>query len=199
MKTKRWQRGWARRPEVVEYVTAAYAGTESTEATHNAPRRVFLWETDSEVLMGNAQAFVEHLSQKFGFPLNKNSVSTLHKLLRGQGEQLKECPKRRFTFAQVHRPQQAEKVVIERKMNFRDVLADVVASTEVRLVPWTEEAAAFDRKATYARIASQMERLNAVVDLLRVNGMGVTQAIAELTEVAHATNNELTALYLRED
>jgi hypothetical protein len=70
----------------VDYVIECYAGVEREPGTK--PRRVFIWEDerDGEVYMGNCEAFLLHLKQKFALLLPLSAASQIHQLLRDLGE-----------------------------------------------------------------------------------------------------------------
>lgn len=84
--------GWARRPEILNYIIDAYAGTEPC-ADSARSRRVFIWQEGTEIKMGNTEAFLAHLQAKFGLILTASATSTIHSLLRELGE-----------VAQAHKP-----------------------------------------------------------------------------------------------
>lgn len=81
---------WLRRADVLAYVIDAYAGVEETRP--GIMRRLFLWEAGDEVLMGNAEAFVLHLIDRFDLPLKRSTshASSIHRLLRALGEPVNE-------------------------------------------------------------------------------------------------------------
>jgi hypothetical protein len=74
--------GWARRPEILDYVIECYAGTEKVEG--GRARRVYLWEDGPDIKMGNTEAFAQHLCKRFD--LLRVHTSDLHNLLRQMGE-----------------------------------------------------------------------------------------------------------------
>lgn len=83
---KRSPMGWARRPEILDYIIEAYAGTEPLPDIANRSRRVFIWQEGEEILMGNTEAFLDHLRKKFNLILTASATSTIHSLLRELGE-----------------------------------------------------------------------------------------------------------------
>lgn len=75
--------------EVREYVELCYMGTEKRAG--KPLRRVFLWETEKELLQGNAEGFAEHLMGKFQIPGGYNSVAALvHRILCDLGYRLRD-------------------------------------------------------------------------------------------------------------
>ena len=71
---------WYEKTEVLDYVVSCYAGTEGT-------KRQFIWEDAAgDVVIGNARAFVDHLSEKFGLGLTNKAWSGLHEAMRALGE-----------------------------------------------------------------------------------------------------------------
>ncbi len=83
-------RGWVRRPEIVDYVVECYAGAEAKPEGKGRPhgRRVFLWEEDGHVYMGNVEAFLLHLKARFDLVLCATATTAIHALLRELGETL---------------------------------------------------------------------------------------------------------------
>ncbi|MFZ3020255.1 MAG: hypothetical protein WA051_01895 [Minisyncoccia bacterium] len=79
---------WIKADEVVGYIINAYAGIDESPNRPGRMRRVFLWEDGDEIKMGNAEAFVMHLGQKFGKKLKPADASAVHALLRELGESL---------------------------------------------------------------------------------------------------------------
>lgn len=84
--------GWARRPEILDYIIEAYAGTEPLPDSTRS-RRVFIWQEGAEIKMGNTEAFLAHLQARFNLILTASATSTIHSLLRELGE-----------VAQAHKP-----------------------------------------------------------------------------------------------
>lgn len=78
---------WTHRPEILSYVIDSYAGVEKTDST-GLPRRVFIWEDGTEIKMGNTEAFMCHLAERFELIKTNGSVPALHQLLRDLGEQI---------------------------------------------------------------------------------------------------------------
>lgn len=74
---------WTQRPDVLSYVINSYAGLDAVEDS-NVKRRVFIWEEETEIMMGNCEAFCDHLEERFG--LISVSSSDVHALLRELGE-----------------------------------------------------------------------------------------------------------------
>lgn len=72
--------------EVLGYVINAYAGTEPSPTNPHILRRVYLWETAGDVMMGNTEAFARHLKRRF--PGLRVDPSEVHALLRALGEQV---------------------------------------------------------------------------------------------------------------
>jgi hypothetical protein len=71
---------WYEKPEVLDYMIECYAGTEGR-------KRQFIWETAAgDVVIGNARAFSDHVSDKFGLHLAHTSWSGLHEAMRMLGE-----------------------------------------------------------------------------------------------------------------
>lgn len=79
---------WIRRPEILDYVIESYAGLDD-KPEGRGQRRVFIWERGNEIVMGNCEAFIEHLNEKFGLVLALSATSALHDLLRQLGEAAK--------------------------------------------------------------------------------------------------------------
>lgn len=79
---------WIRRPEILDYVIESYAGQDD-KPDGRGKRRVFIWQAGEEIVMGNAEAFIVHLNEKFGMVLPLSASSALHELLRALGEQVK--------------------------------------------------------------------------------------------------------------
>lgn len=77
--------GWIVRDDVRNYIIEAYAGTE--ERRRKCVRRVFLWEEDGTVMMGNVEAFALHLLAHFGISAHlATATSNIHRLLVELGE-----------------------------------------------------------------------------------------------------------------
>jgi hypothetical protein len=79
---------WLHRPEILDYVIESYAGLDESP-NGRGKRRVFVWEKDGEILMGNCEAFVLHLREKFDLVICISATSALHALLRDLGENAK--------------------------------------------------------------------------------------------------------------
>jgi hypothetical protein len=76
---------WTHRPDIISYVCDCYAGTEPGVAG-GPKRRVWLWEEAGLIMMGNTQAFYEHLCQRFELLPSKTGAASLHTMLRDLGE-----------------------------------------------------------------------------------------------------------------
>lgn len=79
---------WLRTDEILGYVINAYSGIEPISQDFGKMRRVFLWEEEGEVKMGNAEAFVLHLGRRFNRVVKAGETTLLHKLLRDLGDSI---------------------------------------------------------------------------------------------------------------
>lgn len=71
---------WAERDDVLSYIIDCYQGVENRT-------RQFIWETgDGDIVIGNARAFANHLSHRFGIRETPTSWMSLHEVLRAVGE-----------------------------------------------------------------------------------------------------------------
>jgi hypothetical protein len=82
---------WTQRPDVLEFIVDSYVGLDAS-GNGGPPRRVFIWEEGSEIVMGNCEAFSLHLRDKFG--LLRVHPSDVHALLRALGEQIHQYDRR---------------------------------------------------------------------------------------------------------
>ena len=64
----------------------SYAGIEKTD--RGANRRTFIWIEGDEIRMGNTEAFVLHLAEKFELILTTAKAADVHSLLRVLGERV---------------------------------------------------------------------------------------------------------------
>ena len=78
---------WFERDAVVDYIIDCYAGVE--QGGGHVKRR-FIWEQEGDVVLGNARAFGDHLSEKFELGSSKTLWMGVHKALRSLGE-LAQC------------------------------------------------------------------------------------------------------------
>lgn len=76
---------WLRGNEVLGYVFNAYGGVEPVPSSPAVMRRVFIWEENSEIKMGNTEAFVLHLGRHFNRKTSPVDASLLHELFREYG------------------------------------------------------------------------------------------------------------------
>jgi len=79
-------RSWMIRDDVLGYIINSYQGIEPVPSNPRVMRRVFLWEEESEIKMGNTEAFVLHLGKKFGQKTLSCDASEVHQILRDLGE-----------------------------------------------------------------------------------------------------------------
>ena len=79
---KSWMRGNA----VLGYIINSYEGVEPVPSNPRVMRRVFLWEEEGDIKMGNTEAFVLHLGRKFGEKTLPCDPSQIHLILRDLGE-----------------------------------------------------------------------------------------------------------------
>lgn len=77
---------WLRQDRVLGYVINAYAGVDESPNQTGVLRRVFLWEEDDDVIMGNTEAFVLHLGRRFDRRVKEGDATAIHRLLRDLGE-----------------------------------------------------------------------------------------------------------------
>ena len=77
---------WLRLDHVLGYIVNAYEGIKPVPNKPSVMRRVFLWEEEGEVKMGNAEAFVLHLGRHFERRIAPIDASSLHELLRDLGD-----------------------------------------------------------------------------------------------------------------
>ncbi len=78
---------WLTSPEILFYIIDSYAGIEEPrDGRRGVGRRVFLWEEEGVIKMGNTEAFVEHLGRKYSRSLKTHYASVLHQTLRELGE-----------------------------------------------------------------------------------------------------------------
>lgn len=77
---------WYEREDVLAYIIDSYAGVGASP--HGNPRREFMWEDPAtgDVLLGNARAFADHVSERFALGLRSTAWSGLHEVLRRLGE-----------------------------------------------------------------------------------------------------------------
>jgi len=83
---------WAQRDDIISYIVDCYAGTEPKGDHGQARRRVYLWEDPrtGDVMMGNTEAFAEHLRERFDLLQDMRTIAqAVHKLLRELGEVLR--------------------------------------------------------------------------------------------------------------
>lgn len=78
--------GWMTHDAVLGYIVNSYEGVEPVPSHPGVMRRVFLWEEDGVVRMGNTEAFVLHLGRKFGRETHPCDASQIHQILRDLGE-----------------------------------------------------------------------------------------------------------------
>ena len=78
--------GWMTRDDVLGYIINSYEGVAPVPDNPGVMRRVFLWEEDGNVRMGNTEAFVLHLGRKFGVETRPCDASQVHQILRDLGE-----------------------------------------------------------------------------------------------------------------
>lgn len=74
------------RDDVLGYIINSYEGIEPVPSNTKVMRRVFLWEDEGDVKMGNTEAFVLHLGQKFERKTNPCDATGVHEILRDLGE-----------------------------------------------------------------------------------------------------------------
>lgn len=79
---------WLRTDEVLGYIINSYHGVEPAPTNHRVMRRVFLWEEEGEVKMGNAEAFTLHLGRRFERKVSAQDASHIHQFLRDLGESI---------------------------------------------------------------------------------------------------------------
>jgi len=79
-------KGWMTQDGVLGYIINSYEGVEPVPNSPMVMRRIFLWEEDSVVKMGNTEAFVLHLGRKFGVETRPCDASQVHHILRDLGE-----------------------------------------------------------------------------------------------------------------
>ncbi len=77
---------WLTSEEILFYIIDSYAGTELPRSGRGRSRRVFLWEEDGVLKMGNTEAFLEHVSRRFHRHLKSHYASAIHQTLRELGE-----------------------------------------------------------------------------------------------------------------
>lgn len=77
---------WLTSVEILGYIINAHAGVEPLQHNPGILRRIFLWEEDGEVKMGNTEAFMLHLGRRFDRKVSEGDAPTLHKLMRDLGE-----------------------------------------------------------------------------------------------------------------
>jgi hypothetical protein len=82
------------REEVLDYIIDSYAGTEPHPKS-GRERRLYLWEEEGEVHMGNTEAFVLHLGRRFRVEVNTFAASRVHAVLRELGERVNAYPEQR--------------------------------------------------------------------------------------------------------
>lgn len=113
---------WMKRPDILSYIIDCYAGLEPTEGG-GPSRRVFLWEDGSNVMMGNTEAFLQHLERQFELIPHRGGASMMHALLRELGEA-----------AQQHKPH-APRGIADRPYKSPDAEEWIVGRVE----PFSEE------------------------------------------------------------
>jgi len=79
-------KSWMTRDDVLGYIINSYEGVEPVSSHPGVMRRVFLWEEDGDVRMGNTEAFVLHLGRKFGRETFPCDAYQIHHILRELGE-----------------------------------------------------------------------------------------------------------------
>ena len=100
---------WFERPEVLSYIIDAYQGMDGA-------KRQWAWEEENgDVVIGNARAFADHLSQRFHLELTDTAWSGLHEAMRMLGEVAKAYSPRARSRGGKFRNQQPEVRVITRR------------------------------------------------------------------------------------
>lgn len=100
---------WYEKPEVLDYIVASYAGVEDG-------KRQFVWEELSgDIVIGNARAFTDHVSAKFGLDLEPTSWSGVHEAMRLLGEVARAYSPRANLRGTRFKNQEPEVRVIKRK------------------------------------------------------------------------------------
>lgn len=79
-------KSWMTRDDVLGYIINSYEGVEPVPNNHGVMRRIFLWEEDNDIKMGNTEAFVLHLGKKFGLETRPCEAYQIHHILRDLGE-----------------------------------------------------------------------------------------------------------------
>ncbi|MDO8589840.1 MAG: hypothetical protein Q7R69_01030 [bacterium] len=77
---------WLGKGEVLGYIVDAYVGVDPVPGNPTVKRRVFIWEEDDDIKMGNSEAFVLHLGRRFERKVSAGYASSPHELLRALGE-----------------------------------------------------------------------------------------------------------------
>ena len=71
---------WVERPDILSYIIDCYAGVDGN-------KRQFIWEEVSgDVVIGNARAFTDHVSERFGLGKANTAWTNVHEALRALGE-----------------------------------------------------------------------------------------------------------------
>ena len=79
---------WMTQDEVLGCIVNSYEGVKPVPNSPRVLRRVFLWEENGDVKMGNTEAFVLHLGRKFGEETHPCDASQVHHILRDLGEMI---------------------------------------------------------------------------------------------------------------
>lgn len=105
---------WYDRAPVFDYLVECYAGLEELPNAGFKQRRMFLWQADGEVRLGNIEAFAQHVLELFRLEVTERCVVVgLNQLLIDAGERVRQDPPHgpRQQFGVSHRPEPEYTVV----------------------------------------------------------------------------------------